>query len=138
MNYLLCNQTVVKNILAGTQTQDRRPVKPQPKTSMFRFFPHVMDDVGADKLWTDGCEQWKPPHQVGDVLYVRETFASNQKWFVAYAENGECGAFMGDGGGGTIWNRHGYLAPKSRNIGVCGINGGVSDVKKKFGKKWKP
>lgn len=37
MKPLLCNTQVVQNILAGRQTQDRRPIKPQPKSNMFRM-----------------------------------------------------------------------------------------------------
>ena len=75
----------VNAILAGRQTQDRRPIRPQPIPSSGQW----------SDLWivkTDGkrkgmscinatewdvqywCKQWCPYGQVGDRLWVRETF----------------------------------------------------------------
>jgi len=66
MKPLLCNKQVVQNILAGRQTQDRRPIK---------FKKGLGEFVDKDDAW-----QWAvhnstgPKYQVGDVLYVREAF----------------------------------------------------------------
>jgi hypothetical protein len=80
MKPILCNTTVVQNILAGRQTQDRRPIK---------FKKGLGEFVDTDDAW-----QWAvhnstgPKYQVGDVLYVRETFKGAWKplntpgWYV--------------------------------------------------------
>jgi hypothetical protein len=66
MKPILCNTQVVQNILASRQTQDRRPIK---------FKKGLGEFVDKDDAW-----QWAvhnstgPKYQVGDVLYVRETF----------------------------------------------------------------
>lgn len=93
MKGLLCTGQVVKNIQAGIQTNDRRPMRVQPKY------------VGGDCSWNQDIEPGdvfiengivkvaresrgrnmaaagilteqivQPPSQVGDVLYVRETW----------------------------------------------------------------
>lgn len=75
--YLLCNTQVVQNILAGTQSQDRRPLKPQPREGRrcvhfdgARWYTRDADKPGSPIDKPD----WKPPYSVGDLLYVRETF----------------------------------------------------------------
>ena len=74
----------VKAILAGRQTQDRRPVRPQPIPSGGQWSdlwivktdgkPSGMACVNANendvRCW---CQKWCP-YQVGDHLWVRETF----------------------------------------------------------------
>lgn len=59
---LLATDRVALAIRSGAQTQDRRPVKPQPT----EFWD---DGVGTPKLTSAGI---KPPWQPGDLLYVRE------------------------------------------------------------------
>lgn len=93
MKPILCNTQVVKNILAGRQTQDRRPIKPQP---VFKNTTSHADDDYWGWSWKKNEKEWfagvtkkqlvghhgllhptYAPHQVGDVLYVRETWATN-------------------------------------------------------------
>ncbi len=97
MKPILCNTEVVKNILAGRQTQDRRPMKPQPDTTHWKpeyakkpkeWRPMVqLGPVhhGYDPdLWclhdTDSPRNAVPytarksKYQPGDVQYVRETW----------------------------------------------------------------
>ncbi len=75
----------INAILAGRQTQDRRPVRPQPVPSSGQWSdlwivktdgkPSGMACVNANendvRYW---CQKWCP-YQVGDHLWVRETFA---------------------------------------------------------------
>lgn len=67
---LLCKTDVVNNILAGRQTQDRRPVKPQPTG------PITWGCIGGQGFgFIDGTKIIKSPFgQPGDLLYVRETW----------------------------------------------------------------
>jgi len=128
MKPILCNEQVVRNILAGRQTQDRRPVR----------LPEGYTDVRYDDVLCDWLAVRKefpkflvitPPSQVGDILYVRETFMSPQKWFAAYRADGQCGGFMDNGDGGTFFNHHGrlqgYSAKQGRYEGIL-----------KWGGKW--
>jgi len=78
------NAGCVNAILAGRQTQDRRPIKPQPihssgqwsdlwivKTDGKRKGMSCVNATEWDvQYW---CKQWCP-YQVGDHLWVRETF----------------------------------------------------------------
>jgi len=67
---LLCNAQVVKNLLAGRQTQDRRPI---PITKYIKAdCIHLFSD---DEIRSLIDLDIKPPYQVGDRLYVRETYA---------------------------------------------------------------
>lgn len=76
---MLCKGPVVRAMMDGLQTQDRRPIKPQPA-----------DDISpATSIPDDGVVHgWKsslandynntslhiPAYQVGDVIWVRETW----------------------------------------------------------------
>lgn len=50
----------------------------------------------------------------GDVLWVRETFASHGPQLVAYKADGLCGAWIGDGGGGRFFIHHGWVMKYER------------------------
>ncbi len=88
---ILMNATSINAILAGRQTQDRRPIKPQPYASNGLWIvktsgkPSSMACLNATdwdvRYW---CQKWCP-YQVGDTLWVRETFT----WFTL-AENEIC------------------------------------------------
>lgn len=94
---ILFNTEMVKAILEGRKTQTRRIIKPQPKC----YGPNLeykheasLTDVflSAEKgyLQCRRCghypmysvensvvaHNWKPPYQVGDILWVRETWAA--------------------------------------------------------------
>jgi hypothetical protein len=77
---LICRASVVQAILEGRQTQDRRPVKPQPPERDFDLIP---SPKGTEWAWMRPGKKhlevevtgWiKAPWQVGDHLWVRETF----------------------------------------------------------------
>ena len=87
---LLCNERTVKAILAGTQTQDRRPVVPQPRGRVISYGNWQSQDDGVYRWMYQSPEEIEPgfvfnstnyfgnglsPWQPGDHLYVRETWA---------------------------------------------------------------
>ncbi|MBD5631363.1 hypothetical protein [Clostridium botulinum] len=79
---ILFNTEMVKAILEGKKTQTRRIIKPQPKQPISLGF--VVSSTNSKK---EGCFGWgkdkcggiidyaKPPYRIGDILYVRETWA---------------------------------------------------------------
>lgn len=56
----------------------------------------------------------------GDVLYVREAFATGANGLVAYRADGVVGAWGGDGGGGRLFARHGRIVGEHRHDGNFG------------------
>jgi len=91
---LLCRAPVVQSLLAGRQTQDRRPIKPQParcindwtqdaevgEVVMYRGWPHRLSaSRGRNKRDAGELTPTRihPPWQVGDVLWVRETWGED-------------------------------------------------------------
>ncbi len=81
---ILFNTDMVKAILEGRKTQTRRIIKPQLSDEAV-----YITDVDATGLITyqthnkflGGCAERKPPCQVGDTLWVRETFYQYGEWF---------------------------------------------------------
>lgn len=87
MKPILCNTQVVQNILAGRQTQDRRPIKLPDNWSEI-----IVTDSPSVCIWTDVYGSMDaafpedsadkviyPKYQPGEILYVRETFAFSCK-----------------------------------------------------------
>lgn len=73
MKPILFNTEMVRAILEGRKTVTRRPIKPQPAGELRRMgedscYPGYFAAAGEDRV----CQ---PPYMVGDVLYVRETWA---------------------------------------------------------------
>lgn len=91
---LLCKPEVVRAILEGRQTQDRRPVKPQPPSDTTHFEMQVAGPTCIDAK--PGTIFYRPigegriyagifsPYQVGDHLWVRETFGNKMGFGIAY------------------------------------------------------
>lgn len=66
---------MVQAILDGRKTQTRRIIKPQPSAYCSEFIAvesHYLATHDNDMTCDPGT--WKPKYQVGDVLYVRETW----------------------------------------------------------------
>ena len=71
---ILFNTDMVKAILNGRKTVTRRIIKPQPLFYTGRNY--VFADETCPKKWED-CDDFVgkcAPYQVGDILYVRETW----------------------------------------------------------------
>lgn len=124
---ILFSDPMVRAILDGTKTQTRRILSPQPSLAAVDHFRHI-SIVSATDAWefqacssTGGpvdafrvgrdsvkAEIISPYGAPGDRLWVRETWAwRDDTRVVAYKADGECGAWIGDGGGGRLWLRHG-------------------------------
>lgn len=117
-------------VLEGRKTQARRPIKPQPSVvegGTAFFVGHGQGGPGSlDRIIR--C----PFGQPGDRLWVRETFSRRDDTrIVAYRADGECGAWLDDGDGERIWNRHGGI------IEVPG-SGGPSWGLANYGGRWRP
>jgi hypothetical protein len=78
MKQFPCNTQTVQNILAGRQSEDRRPIKGRPE--------NVYRQIASNNFYTQetGGKPIKAPHKVGDILYVRETW-----WDLGWLENGK-------------------------------------------------
>lgn len=70
---IIFNTEMVRAILDGRKTQTRRPIKPQPKPGS-RF---VDGRIEEHRGYPVGhvCITERSPYQIGDILYVRETWA---------------------------------------------------------------
>ena len=95
---------MVRALLDGRKTQERRIVKPQPVDPC--------DDPGfspVELVWRwDHDNVRRCPWQPGDLIWVRETWASPRNHVVAYRAGAECGAWI-DTEDGRRWMRHGFI-----------------------------
>ena len=69
---IIFNQEMVKAILEGRKTQTRRIIKPQPK-----YIQKLNDDryeTSIDGGFDNDVNYIKSPYQIGQKLWVRETF----------------------------------------------------------------
>ena len=82
MKPILFNTEMVRAILDGRKTVTRRAIKPHYKDgdAGFRINRRTVDGVITGVEYYDeeecGTDRYiKPPYQIGDILYVRETWA---------------------------------------------------------------
>lgn len=91
MKPILFNTEMVKAILEGRKTVTRRVVKEkgwditgQPKWANGEFWFNVCMKNKEENAKTATCHLLKPPYEVGDILYVRETWrkfcAVEKRW----------------------------------------------------------
>ena len=73
---LLLKSEMVRAVLEGRKTQTRCPLKPQPQRRIFKITSLL---TGKEIHYTDGYGNvWKCPWQIGDRLWVRETWAGEK------------------------------------------------------------
>lgn len=78
---ILFNTEMVKAILEGRKTQTRRLIKKKYDNADIEFFTnkygtrlvYMQNDAASNHL--RACEEIKKPYNIGDILYVRETWA---------------------------------------------------------------
>ena len=96
---ILFNTEMVRAILDGHKTCTRRIIKPQPDEKHTYSLGFVTDstekkEVGCFGFGIDeygGSIQYaKPPYQLGDILYVRETWERFECWNCEGDERGNC------------------------------------------------
>lgn len=135
---ILFRGPLVVGILNGRKTETRRTrsldtVNGAPDA--WRA-PHMNDggrwifrNVNGADPFVVRCPYGEP----GDRLWVRETFAHAAPGtrLVAYRADGECGAWIDDGDGGRLWNRHGGIIEVP---GAAGPSWGLGA----FGGRWRP
>lgn len=86
---IIFNTEMVKAIIDGRKTQTRRPIKPQPVIHLAPPCNPNYNVVCGIHLWKEGNQPNKgmmecsPFGQIGDILYVRET------WHTTYNENND-------------------------------------------------
>lgn len=122
MKPILFNTEMVKAILEGKKTVTRRVVKEKgwniigrPKFAGNEFWFYVCMENKEVNSKTATCHLLKPPYNVGDILYVRET------WEIQSAHRFECDAKIAYKAGGDmhkiqfetredydkfVWNKH--------------------------------
>lgn len=72
MKPILFNTDMVRALLDGSKTVTRRVMRPQPPD----YFAPCPIYPWWNEIWIDGIGNVKLPFEVGDVLYVRETWKS--------------------------------------------------------------
>lgn len=88
---ILMNTENVRAILEGRKTQTRRVIKPQPKqindafdgTWEWKEEGHYFDDLTLAYTLRESC-----PYEVGQRLWVRETWAGNYLFGIDYKADG--------------------------------------------------
>jgi hypothetical protein len=143
---------MVRAILDRTKTQTRRILSVQPPADVTSAgvirsanaqhngeWHWLTGDPHDADSWGIVGEPFRCPYgEPGDRLWVKETHArpAGGLHMVAYKADGECGAWMGDGDGGLIWNRHGgVVAPgiPQRSASWRGASFGLE----KYGGRWR-
>ena len=88
---ILFNTEMVRAILEGRKTVTRRVIKPRYRKNEYGWSVcrRTIDNSIAYLTYTDedgaSVRTLEPPYQVGDVLYVRETWRKEDNGFAYYA-----------------------------------------------------
>lgn len=114
----------------GSEPRDRR-LGMKPGEFHFRC-PYgdgktVLANLGERQIWMI-------VPSVETQLRVCETWSQSatDKYIVGYRADGECGAWMGDGAGGWVWVRHGWIN------GVARDKHGAHFGHSRYGGRWRP
>lgn len=137
---ILFSSPMVRALLAGSKTQTRRAIKPQPvdRDRIVRNFANTGWEIGRSRDSENAWRDLPCPYGVpGDRLWVRETWCSPEEGIAGFAADGWCGAKLGDGNGGTVWMQHGYI------LEAPGYSKGFREPARtwgltKYGGKWRP
>lgn len=103
---ILFNTDMVRAILDGRKTVTRRLVKPQPTKDMVHKLGYCVDgdkkDIGKFGFGSHECGGnmlfVRMPYQIGDILYVRETWSEwtggylYKAWHGPFPQPGQCSA----------------------------------------------
>lgn len=109
------------------KTQTRRIIRPGRSQSWLTaesLGKVVRMEPSTDGWWkmavSDGhIGSVRSPYGVGDLLYVKEAYASPSKYIVAYRLGAECGAWMDDGNGGRFFHLHGLIIESPDYSSAC-------------------
>ena len=71
---ILFNGDMMRAIRAGSKTQTRRPMKPQPKWMLDRYHVNKDGHPYTPIVPNSADKSRKSPYAVGDILYCRETW----------------------------------------------------------------
>ena len=80
MKPIIFSAPMVQAILDGRKTQTRRVIKPQPE----RYLSRDAGNRVPIAVWVDNQKWVKPPYQPGDILWVRETWATVSSGIIEY------------------------------------------------------
>jgi hypothetical protein len=128
---------MVRAILAGRKTQTRRVIKPQPQSEIN---PVWIEDAEAWQWASTASRQQCPYGQIGDELWVRETWAQgpplndgSPSCRIAYRADGRCVGIGSDGVGRSLFVQHGWIQGVA-DTSLCGTFVGLG----RYGGKWRP
>ncbi len=131
---ILFSAPMVRAILNNSKTQTRRIVKEKDYPIAFAGFTDEFVCLPENHL------HQSPYGTIGEKLWVRETFCSNEKNVAGYKADALCGAFGYDGDGNKLFVKHGYILDDSCKQTYIGNfkNGCNTFGLGRFGGKWKP
>lgn len=130
---ILFSGPMVSALLAGTKTQTRRAMKPQPDLT-----PEVNDDGDAEFYIGDECVHIKPcPYgQPGDLLWVRETWAHYHTVNRALRSGGRSFSELSDGFAGYRADGHDTIEEFRDHIRL--MSGCDLEAVEINGNRWRP
>ena len=99
MKPIIFSTPMVQAILDGKKTQTRRVIKPQPDGEIKANIPYEFYGTKTERIFTD-TKAYLAPCSVGDILWVRETWAKR-----VYSDNRYY--YKADDNLGAIFNREG-------------------------------